>query len=334
MKTYINKHYIDHYKSNIFDMYFHDMNPAILDIETTGLSFKNSYIVLIGLLIPINDGVMVQQFFAESSTDESSILEASIKFIEKNNIDYLVTYNGASFDIPFINSRLNENDTRLKLDIYNYDLYKVIRYSSDIPTAVSPLTERNLESYMGIDRLRDDSIDGRDSAKLYYEYLRTKDSCIANLILGHNLQDVLQLYRLLNLNRYVDLHKAMYRYGFPLKKLASNIKPYISKNSLVITGKLISYPNDLIVFPRLPHDPYIRIDLETLSLEIRMPLQEHGGSLYIDLGKYKLDPMLFERLSVDNLDGYVSDYLILTSEGEKKYREINSLSILITDMIL
>ena len=333
MKTYISKHSLEHYRSNIFDIYFHDMNPAILDIETTGLSFKNSNIVLVGLLVPVDCGIEVTQFLAESPDDEANILESCLEFMRDKEIDYLITFNGGSFDVPFFNSRLSENSITAKLDMYNYDLYKTIRYCSDIPSIVSPLTERNLESYMGIDELRDDSRDGRDCAKLYYEYLRTKNSDLLNLIIRHNLYDLLQLYRLLDLNRYVDLHRAMYKFGLPVRKIAPNIKPYISKNSLVIKGRLISCSNDLIVFPVLPHDPYICVCKDDLSLEVRVPLLERGNSLYIDLGNYELDHVLSDKLSIESLDGYVSDYLILVSEGDKKYREINSLSILMVDMI-
>ncbi len=333
MKKYINNYPIPHYKSSIFDIYFRDMKPAIFDIETTGLSFNNSYVVLVGLLIPTSNGVKVIQFFAESPDEEFIILKACLEFIRENEIDYLITFNGESFDIPFFNSRLNKNDIKEKLDLYNYDLYKVIRYCSGIPSLISPLTERNLELYMGIDGLRDDSIDGRESAKLYFEYIRTMDQSLYKLILNHNTHDLLQLYRLLNLNMYSDIHMAMYKFGIPIKSIATKIKSNISKNSLVINGKLIRCSNDLIAFPMLDQDLYINIDYLSSSLEVRVPLQVHCRSLYIDLSKYDIEPLLFDRLSIDNLDGYVSDYLILTNGSDKKYREINSLSILIMNLI-
>lgn len=333
MKTFIKKYKIPKYRSNIFETYFGGLNPCVLDIETTGLSPSRSKIILIGLLIETDDGLEITQFFAETFEDEREILIATQNYLNKNNIGYLVTFNGDRFDIPFLNSRLVSCGMDFSLNLYNYDLYKFVKHYSGIGKLLPSLTQKNLEKYLKIGNSRRDIIDGRENARLYFDYLKTENNTNKQLILTHNREDVFQLYRLLNVNQSVDLHAALYRYGFPFNQLASKVKPKLNKNSLILTGTNINYPHDLIVFPESATSLYVNIEHKNNMLTVELPLLSHDDSLYFDLTKLDYNALLYDYLSIENLDGFASDYLILKINGKKKYREVNALSILLLDHI-
>lgn len=76
-----------------------------LDIETTGLDPNDSRITMIGVYVHNQNYGGVVQFFDE---DEQLLMEKFQKF-SKANINpqtTIVTYNGTSFDIPYIETRL------------------------------------------------------------------------------------------------------------------------------------------------------------------------------------------------------------------------------------
>ncbi len=101
---------------------------VFLDIETTGLSRKFNQIYLIGL-VHFNheyNNWHLSQFFAEHIDEEHILLEQVNKYI--SNFDLIITYNGESFDIPFIKYRskiykINE----IISSIDSFDIYRKIK---------------------------------------------------------------------------------------------------------------------------------------------------------------------------------------------------------------
>jgi Predicted exonuclease len=99
-----------------------------LDIETTGLNNKYAYVYLIGVLNYdySTRSYKLIQYFAEGKNEEVQILRA---FVDDFNPDSLiVTYNGDTFDIPFLKARLQKYNIMFEFkvtkDIYR-DLTKI-----------------------------------------------------------------------------------------------------------------------------------------------------------------------------------------------------------------
>lgn len=321
-------------KTRIFETYFYNMNPCILDIETTGLSRDKSKIILIGILIPHSDYIEIIQLFGDSKDDERDMLLSCLKILKEKSIDYLITYNGDSFDIPFLKKRLDINGIDDELNFYSYDLHKFIKYFSDIEKMTGSLTQNELEKYMGISHLRKDSIDGKDIPNLYMNFINENDDISLNLILNHNLNDLIQLARLLKSNIYIDLHGAINRYGFISKPLSSSITPRISRNKLILFSDNLLIDKNFVYFPESSEDISINIDVRSKKLEILQPLEEYNGYLYYDLNKLEYLPEIYNRLCFKDLDGFESNYLILANDSQKKYREINYLSMLLFEYVL
>lgn len=188
------------YSGQIFDLYHGGLKPCIFDIETTGLSAqRGNKIILTACLIPNSKGVTITQFLAENPYEEDRVIMATMNFLKDESVDYLITYNGASFDIPFMKQRLATKNLPYVLNMYEFDLYNFIRSNTGLKSQIGSLSQKNVEQHFGISSNRKDVISGRESVKLFAEYAINQDSVIEKIILTHNREDVLQLCHLFNI---------------------------------------------------------------------------------------------------------------------------------------
>ena len=101
------------------------------DIETTGLS-SSEPLFLIGTLKFIEHQARLQLYLARHPNEEKAIIEA---FGAQVRGKTLVTFNGKSFDWPFIEGRANRNLVRLSKPQGHFDLLYTARrrYRSELP---------------------------------------------------------------------------------------------------------------------------------------------------------------------------------------------------------
>ena len=179
--------------------YFPEKNICFLDIETTGLSRKYNQIYLIGLVyfnIENNSWNLIQ-LFADHIDEEKDLLEQFNNFI--SNFNLIVTYNGDSFDLPFIKHRFKTHGINSKiLNINSFDIYRKIRNNSPY-LHLENLKLKTIEESLGI--YREDEYSGKDCINLYYQYMKTKDKILKQKILKHNYDD---LYYLLDIIKIFD----------------------------------------------------------------------------------------------------------------------------------
>ena len=89
-------------------------NHFVFDIETTGLSPKFCKVILIGIVYNKNNQTIIKQFFASNDDEEKELLLAFIDEIK--SFDKHITFNGFTFDIPFLNSRFEKNKIDFSLN--------------------------------------------------------------------------------------------------------------------------------------------------------------------------------------------------------------------------
>ena len=109
-----------------------DSSLCFFDIETTGLNRKKNIIYLIGILYFNEEDNFWEliQFFANSLESEALLLEEASRFL--SSFDTIVNYNGNSFDIPFLNYRLDLHNLDLKIDVErSLDIYSLLRKDRD-----------------------------------------------------------------------------------------------------------------------------------------------------------------------------------------------------------
>ena len=374
------------YSGQIFDLYHGELKPCIFDIETTGLSAqRGNKIILTACLIPNSKGVTITQFLAENPYEEDRVIMATMNFLKDESVDYLITYNGASFDIPFMKQRLEMKNLPYILNMYEFDLYNFIRSNTGLKSQIGSLSQKNVEQHFGISSNRKDVISGRESVKLFAEYAINQDSVIEKIILTHNREDVLQLCHLFNIigrnnfgavlgegdngcdgfngagihdvnmapivsNHRLDAALAQTGAGLPSAGGELTARPRLAAGCLTVAGRQLRAPHKLSdntdfainanFFPETASSISAEFIKENCSYQIRVPLEKHENSQFLDIKKILLDAessddntqIKYANLLKDS-DNLINDYLLLVNEGSELNREINLISILISTQL-
>ena len=202
----------DYYTSQYFSDGF-----VFFDIETTGLSSKTSFIYLIGLAVRENDSIHIHQFLAQNRSDEADLLAAFYAMLHPSDI--LVTFNGAGFDIPFINAR-SRSYPSLHHDLSSYEQTDLYRLSANYAHLfhLPDKKQKSIERFLGINR--EDQYTGKELISIYYKYEKEQKKEPETLLLLHNYEDVLGMTKLLSLFAYRDLFRE------PHKLVNSHLEMY------------------------------------------------------------------------------------------------------------
>ncbi|MGI6205741.1 MAG: ribonuclease H-like domain-containing protein [Anaerovoracaceae bacterium] len=311
------------YDSSIFKEYFGDGGTACADIETTGLSPKKCAVILGGVTVPSGEGTrLALQYFADKPSEEPELLDRYCGMLSQ--YDTVVTYNGDSFDLPFLKKRMKAAGIRTDVldHIYSLDMYKVLRRYSGLPELLPDMKQKTVENFMGGGDLRRDEISGGDSVRQYFEYVRSSGARRGQLldnILLHNRDDIVQLTGITSILHKLDLHEIMYKEGFPVKAGVAKFavkKIKLGKDGLTAEGR---------VSGKLPPFSYYRDNVQSEASEnkffLKFETEEVGGYEVTDVRKAGTDvPGLQE------LGGYESGYLILSDpDGSVQYHEANRL---------
>lgn len=328
---------IDTLNSKQFKRFFDSDKITIFDIETTGLYPKHDKIILIGFvhIMPLhNDGELVQ-FFAESPEEEKDILLEAIR--EISDSDMLITYNGRSFDVPFLDTRCKKYSIQSK-NIFNLDLYQLVRNYSTLKNVIGSLSQKSMEGFMQIDHLRADEISGGESINLYNEYtdqesLSYKSETLLNKILLHNKDDVMQLTRLISLLKYFDLNMAIEKIGFTRSGLI--ISDYSVSNTLFkIKGVQRDDYIDYIAFPTMDFSGKMEFNGQDGSWHAEYPIYARKEGKFVDLSEFK------DMLSSDNgkylnlsKNSIIDNKLILSEYGKQNSNACYDFASLFVDRI-
>ena len=124
--------------------------------------------------IALYDGESIQTYV------QGQNLEDFIEDIQKYKV--IVSYNGKSFDIPFIEHYFN-----IRLDHAHIDLRYVL-YSLGFRGGL-----KGCERQLGMDRGDLSDIDGFFAVLLWDEYQRTGDQKALDTLLAYNIQDTINL---------------------------------------------------------------------------------------------------------------------------------------------
>ena len=161
----------------------------VFDIETTGLSPKFCKVILIGILFNKDNKTIIKQYFAQTEDDEKDLLLAFINDI--STFDTHITFNGLAFDIPFLNSRFNKYNIDFELNKNDdIDILNIVRPFKGL-LSLSDCKLKTIEKYIGISR--EDTISGKESVKLYKEFVSSKSDDLKIKILLHNYEDIYYL---------------------------------------------------------------------------------------------------------------------------------------------
>ena len=214
-------------------------NYCVIDIETMGLNRKFHQVILIGYLYEVNNQIIIKQLFAEKPDEEPALLKTFLEDIK--NFDTYITYNGNSFDIPFLASRMMDLSLSWSHEgSHHMDLLIYIRKYQEY-LKLENYKLKTVEKLIGIDR--QDTISGKDSVELYKQYVKSKSPQLEEKILLHNYEDIYYLSKLLSVFNHLPLADYYFTSSIQLKDIKSLdffYNPYnfsIIDNKLKFTGK-------------------------------------------------------------------------------------------------
>jgi uncharacterized protein YprB with RNaseH-like and TPR domain len=149
-------------------------NTAYVDIETTGLSFQSDSITLIG----VYNGKEIKTYIRGINIDE--VQEELARYKQ------LITFNGARFDLPFIEHEFPGTINHLHIDLL-YPLRK-IGYRGGL---------KRIESMLGLRRSHETrGISGFDAVRLWNDYKRGKEDSL-DILIKYNTEDVTNLEKII-----------------------------------------------------------------------------------------------------------------------------------------
>jgi len=161
-----------------------------LDIETCGL--QSQPVFLVGLCHIGDRNLVLRQLFARDYAEERAVLCEVERILGEH--DFLVTYNGKTFDIPFLRHRAVYHRMRFETRIPHLDLLWMVRrrWKELLPDCRLKTLEWRV-----LRRLRAGDIDGGEIPGAYHEYVKNGQPHRLIPVFHHNLLDVVAMAELL-----------------------------------------------------------------------------------------------------------------------------------------
>jgi len=268
-------------------------NISFLDIETTGLNSKYSYVYLIGILnydYKANSYKLIQ-YFAESKNEEIQILKTFVYDYDPDSL--IITYNGDTFDIPFLKARLQRYNITFEFKVTK-DIYKDI-LKNKMYLNLDNYKLKTIETFLSINRA--DAYTGLECIEFYKEYLITKSDDLLGKILKHNYEDIyylpqiLRIYDVLEDRKRIDIDYDEIAYKFVME----NIDNY--ENKIVVSGN---------------YNPAIQIEINLYLQSCTILLNKNG--------KFEVDFYINNALDSNNqviTFLYVEDVYLKNKDFEK-----------------
>ena len=246
--------------SNIFSKKY-----IVLDIETSGVSRIHSKVLVAGILF--SDGKFIQYAITDEN-EEKELLEELSQIL---NDQYIITFNGDIFDIPFIKSRMEFHGLEPFIEQSSFDIRKYLIKNKYI-TDINSFSLKEVENYHEIKRFEDFEL---DSDIDFYTFEEFKNDKFEKILL-HNKYDVINTNALLDLVNKIEESKNIYLNERTIK--IDSI--FHEKNILEIKGNIIPELMDYFI-------------------------EGHNYSLYINNSSFKLRLHIIEGFLADNIMGFV-----------------------------
>ena len=246
--------------SNIFSKKY-----IVLDIETSGVSRIHSKVLVAGILF--SDGKFIQYAITDEN-EEKELLEELSQIL---NDQYIITFNGDIFDIPFIKSRMEFHGLEPFIEQSSFDIRKYLIKNKYI-TDINSFSLKEVENYYEIKRFEDFEL---DSDIDFYTFEEVKNDKFEKILL-HNKYDVINTNALLDLVNKIEESKNIYLNERTIK--IDSI--FHEKNILEIKGNIIPELMDYFI-------------------------EGHNYSLSINNSSFKLRLHIIEGFLSDNIMGFV-----------------------------
>lgn len=161
-----------------------------LDIETCGLAGEPVF--LVGCMVLAAGGPLLRFFLARDFPEEPALLALLNEWWR--DFACVVTFNGNSFDLPFLRHRMRLHGVRPSPPPERLDLLHTSRrrWKGDLPNCRLQTLERAI-----LGRARHDDLPSAEVPRVFAEYAVSGDARLVVPILQHNALDLVSLAELL-----------------------------------------------------------------------------------------------------------------------------------------
>ena len=178
-----------------------NFSPLFYDIETTGLGRNSSFLYLIGAICYENSSWQLYQWLAPDFREEKALLTVFSDFIK--NFTCTIQYNGDSFDQPYIQARCRFYELPDPFEgLSSLDLYKTLRPLKGF-LKLPGLKQEQLEIFLGEQKRV--YCNGGECIKVYKKYMAHRDQTELDIVMGHNMEDLLGLGDVFRMMGYLVL---------------------------------------------------------------------------------------------------------------------------------
>jgi len=168
-----------------------DPSEAVfLDIETCGLA--NCPLFLIGIMSMRGNLSMVEQFFARDYSEEAALLAHLGDVL--SGYQMLITFNGKTFDVPYMRDRMVLHQIEHEFDQEHFDLLPPARrlWRGKLPDCRLQTLEEHI-----CGRRRYGDTPGHLIPQLYHDFVRTGNAAPLEGVFHHNALDLVTMAELL-----------------------------------------------------------------------------------------------------------------------------------------
>jgi uncharacterized protein YprB with RNaseH-like and TPR domain len=164
-------------------------STVFLDLETTG--FSATPLFLAGTLFEREERLVVVQLLARDYSEERTLISSLDNLLRR--FKHCVTFNGKSFDMPYIRERASYHRLELKANLQQFDLLHHARrmWKNKLPDCRLVTLE-----YYILGRRRAGDVAGWEVPCIYHEFVHTKDARRIREVLRHNLIDIVSMAEL------------------------------------------------------------------------------------------------------------------------------------------
>jgi uncharacterized protein YprB with RNaseH-like and TPR domain len=161
-----------------------------LDLETGGLA--SSPVFLAGTMHWNGEDFVLRQFFARHYGEEAALLRALAECAR--GFEFLVTFNGKSYDVPFLQGRAVVHGVRVTMPPRHVDLLHIARRRWK-----GKLVDCRLQTleYHVCRRRRSGDVPSEEVPGLYHDFVRNGDPYRLIPVFHHNLLDVITMSEVL-----------------------------------------------------------------------------------------------------------------------------------------
>lgn len=159
------------------------------DTETTGLN--NEPLFLVGMLAQVEGQPFIRQMLARDYTEEPAVLASAHRLLADAGL--LVSYNGTTFDLPYLHNRMRYHRLARMNAPNHLDLLQVARRK--LGRSLGNCRLQTLELHL-CRRRRHEDIPGAEIPQAYHDFVADGEASRICRIIEHNSYDVITLAEL------------------------------------------------------------------------------------------------------------------------------------------